>query len=76
MDNINHECMACVLKHGCLMICAANPEDVMKPPCEKYAIGLTKKDVFWTRPIKAWLSDPANRAPDDVRFVIFDEEVE
>lgn len=69
---LNYECLSCPVKQGCLTLCATNPEDVMQPPCGKYAIGITgnRNDSFWTRPSDAWLHDRFNSNPQDLRFVI------
>lgn len=70
-DDLNKECMKCPLKTGCMILCAFNPGDVIKPPCEKYAIGISKTDsVFWTRPADNYEKDPNNPAPKDLKFVI------
>lgn len=54
-----------------MILCAFNPGDVLKPPCEKYAIGVSQTDsVFWTRPADSYLKDPMNPAPKDLKFVI------
>lgn len=68
---LNKECMKCPVKLGCLILCAFHPNDVMKPPCEKYAIGISQTDsVFWTRPADKYLEDPDNPAPTDLKFCI------
>lgn len=69
---LNHECMSCPMKKGCLGICAAQPEDVMHPPCGKYAIGIVgnRTDAFWTRPSEMWLHNRFETNPQDLRFVI------
>lgn len=69
---LNSECMKCPMKNGCLAICATQPEDVMHPPCEKYAIGIVadRNDMFWTRPAAMWEFDRFNTKPEDLRFVI------
>lgn len=74
-DHYNQECMECPLRFGCLAICATKPEDVIRPICGKYAIGITgdRNDVFWTRPVDAWRADPLNTHPKDLRFVVVPE---
>lgn len=69
---LNHECMKCPVKTGCLTLCATQPEDVIHPPCGKYAIGITGNDnnSFWTRPSEVWINDRFNTNPDDLRYVI------
>lgn len=71
---LNHECMDCPMKLGCLTLCATQPEDVIHPPCAKYAIGITgnRNDTFWTRPADAWIMDRFNTNPQDIRYVIVD----
>lgn len=72
---LNHECMSCPMKKGCLTWCAAHPEDVLQPSCGKYAIGIAgnRNDTFWTRPSEAWLHERFNTNPKDLRFVIVDK---
>lgn len=69
---LNFECMKCPLKKGCLITCAVQAEDVIEPPCGKYAIGITgnRNDTFWTRPAEAWKNDRFNTDPDDLLYVI------
>ena len=69
---LNFECMKCPLKVGCLTLCATQPEDVINPPCRKYAIGITgnSNDTFWTRPSEMYVKDRLNTNPADLRFVI------
>lgn len=69
---LNHECMSCPLKKGCLTTCATQPEDVINPPCGKYAIGIVgnRNDSFWTRPAEAWMNNRFNTNPEDLRYVI------
>lgn len=72
---LNYECMSCPMKVGCLTLCATKPEDVIKPPCGKYAIGITANDneTFWTRPVGTWIMDRFNTNPEDLRFVVVDQ---
>lgn len=72
---LNYECMSCPMRKGCLAICAAQPEDILKPPCGKYAIGISgnRTDAFWTRPSETWQQDRFNTNPRDLRFVIVDK---
>ena len=71
---INQECDNCELVAGCYLICLVNPKDVIRPPCEKYAIGLAsskdEKKGFWTRPIENWKNDKFNPKPEDLEIVI------
>lgn len=71
---LNYECMKCPVKKGCLTLCATQPEDVIHPPCGKYAIGITgdRNDSFWTRPSEMWVNDRFNTNPQDLRYVIVD----
>ena len=70
-NNLNEDCMKCPIKRGCLVLCSFNPGDIIRPVCEKYAIGISKTHgVFWTRPLDNYLKDPKNPAPTDLKFCI------
>lgn len=71
---LNYECMKCIFKIGCLQQCRNQPEDVLEPPCGKYAIGIcgNRNDSFWTRPSETWMIDRFNTNPHDLRYVIVD----
>lgn len=63
------ECMGCILRYGCLKICEIHPDDVLKPPCGKFAIGISTVMVFWTIPVDEWLKDPKDKNPKGLKFV-------
>ncbi len=73
---LNRECMRCPIKQGCLTLCATRPEDVIHPPCGKFAIGIVadRNDMYWTRPADIWENDRFNTRPKDVRFVVVDKD--
>ena len=70
---LNTDCIECPIRNGCLAICEKHPNDVLRPPCGKFAIGLANDGdggfLFWTRPVDKWVLDPNNATPDDLRFV-------
>ena len=71
---LNRECMDCPLRVGCLTECATQPEDVIKPPCGRYAIGICadRNNTFWTRPADVWQYDRFNLHPEDLLYVVVD----